>query len=373
MKLVCVADAHLHPFRVCSTDGGHDRLLDGLSVLRQSLALARDLGAVWVMAGDFKQPKTSWPQEALTGAHALLREYSDVAKVMVAGNHDAEGIGGSGLAPFKDVATVVESPQIVTPREDLELVCAPWNADRKTVRTLINARAVHQRSVLVAHGYLQGCMLGPESTRLSDKGIPLEEYGDFKVAIFGDIHKGQWRRPGDAKKRTPAAWLAYDKAQVRAGGEWKGEVYYCGSPYQQNWGERNDPAKGALVVDLATGYIALKELKAPKFVHLELDEKGLNRFVSEANGEGDPVRGNFIRVVYTGKPCAALDDLRDLAETCRSFQLILRREERQAEQRAQIHAGMDMGDILQGYVTAHPPPEGVDPARALEALKRLTS
>jgi hypothetical protein len=291
---------------------------------------------------------------------------------MVAGNHDSEGIGGSGLAPFKDVATVVESPQIVTPGEDLELVCAPWNADRKTVRALINARAVHQRSVLVAHGYLQGCMLGPESTRLSDKGIPLEEYGDFKVAIFGDIHKGQWRRPGDAKKRTPAAWLAYDKAQVRMGGPWAGEVYYCGSPYQQNWGERNDPAKGALVVDLATGYIALEEFKAPKFVHLDLDKKGLERFVDKTGAA--MYEGDFVRIVYTGKPCEALDDLRDpKGHPFRSFQLILRREERPAEQRAQIHAGMDMGDILHGYVTAHPPPEGVDPARALEALKRLTS
>jgi hypothetical protein len=384
VKLVCVADLHVHPYRLCSRDGGHDRLMDGLSVLRQSLDLARELEAVWVFAGDMKQPKRSWPQDALTGSLAVMREYEDVPKVMVEGNHDAKGEGGGGLAPFTDVATVVESACIVTPTEDVELVCAPWDADCATVRKLINARSVHTRLPLVAHGFLQGCALGPEDARIA-KGTPLEEYGNFSVAVFGDVHKGQWRRPGmpyagrhNVIECGPPTWLPYpmeerDGVKVREVGAWCGEVFYCGSTYQQNWGERNDPPKGALVVDLATGAVELWPLRSPRYHHLELDEDGLVTFVETSVRQA--YEGGFVRVVYTGKPCAALDAARGLGDSgeFRSFQVIMRRAERSAA-RAELHAGMPMSEILRSYVAARPfSDDPCESARALEALTRLVA
>jgi hypothetical protein len=373
MKLVCVADVHLHPYRICSRDGGHDRLMDGLGALRQSLDDARELRAVWVMAGDFKMPKTSWPQSALTGALAILRDYDDVPKVMVAGNHDAEGIGGSGLSPFRDVATVVERAEIVTPVEGVELVCAPWNADLKAVRALINARAVHRRPVLVAHAFLQGCMLGPEDARIA-KGVPVAEYGDFAVAIFGDVHKGQMREP--ATKTKPATWRGYPEgsgmgraAVVRSAKPWGGEVFYCGSPYQQNWGERKDGMKGSLVVDLKTGEVQVRAIDAPRFYHLEFDEGGLRTFAETTVWQA--YAENFVRIVYTGPPCAALDGVNQLADKFRSLQVVHRRPSAERLARvADMHAGMPMPELLRSYMAVRPPVD-LDPDRTFEALMRL--
>ena len=382
MRLVCVADLHVHPWRLCSRDGGHDRLLDGLSALRQSLDLAADLGAAWVFAGDMKQPKSTWPQSALTGAHEVLRDgkYEDVFKLMVVGNHDAWGEGGTGLAPFKDCATVVEKADIVEIDDPggadggQFVVCAPWDADRAEVRRLVNdglrGRKDHGLP-LVAHGFLQGCMLGPEDARIA-KGVPLEEYGNFSVAVFGDVHKCQWRAPARPDLGRPATWFPVtEEMSIREPGPWRGEVYYCGSPYQQNWGERNDGPKGALVVDLGTGEVYNRELKSPRYHHLELDEDGLRTFAETSVRQA--YAGGFVRVVYAGKPCAALDAARGMGDTgeFRSFQLVIRRVERSTA-RAEMHAGMPMGEILRNYVAARPP-ANLDPARTLEALMRLVA
>jgi len=264
VKIVATADVHLHPYRVCSRDGGHDRLMDGLSVLRQSLELARKHQAVWLMCGDFKQPKTNWPQEALTGAHEVLRAFGDVTKVMVAGNHDARGQGGSGLAPFADVAHVVHEQGILElPRGGPVIACFPWdsNLDSSSVQKMVRVA-----DLVAAHAFLQGIVIGPEDAHLGGKGVPIGRYGAFKVAVFGDIHKGQWRSNG--------VWTPFpmNGGIVREAGPWRGEVFYPGSPYQINWGERNDPAKGALVLDLETGEAVLHPLKAPRFIHIEVED-----------------------------------------------------------------------------------------------------
>lgn len=381
MKIVFTADLHLHPWRLCSRDGGHDRLLDGLSVLRQSLGLARELGAAWVFCGDMKVPKNQWPQSALTGALEIFREHGDVEKIMVPGNHDARGEGGTGLAPFRDVATVVERTDIVMVG-DVQVLCVPWDGDLEHARGFLKKK----RQPLVAHGFLQGCMLGPEDARIA-KGTPAAEYGDFSVAFFGDVHKGQWRRPA-APPRPPewAAFPSYDKDLqrhetltdarlsflMRGKQPWAGEIFYAGSPYQQNWGERNDPPKGALVVDTETGEVWLYSLKSPRYRHFELDQWGLEEFVKMPVDEsiGLLSRESFMRIVYTGKPCDALDYVRGMGEQFRSFQLIVRRPER-SERRADVHAGMATHDLLSGYVDARPPKD-LDPAKTLEAGVRLT-
>lgn len=366
VRLVVTADFHIHPYRQCSRDGGRDRLMDGLSCLRQSLDLARAERAVWVMAGDFKQPKTTWPQEALTGAHQILRQYGDVEKVMVAGNHDAEGLGGSGLAPFKDVAFIAE--QIVfaaLPKQGGHLLCAPWNADRSHVAGLLK-RSSDVRA-LIAHGFLAGVVLGPDDTQVPGRGISLTEYGRFPVAFFGDIHKGQMfvREPNRA-----ARWVQYGQIEVaphvvaiklRSPGAWRGEIFYPGSPYMQNWGERGDGAKGALLANLSTGAVELHLFKGPRFIQLETDKD------DDFEGILNDAAGNFLRIIYFGYPPPALDP--EKVALCRSVQLITRRPERQERRLADIHAGMSRKELLQKYMNARPPVG--DRERALTVGLRL--
>jgi hypothetical protein len=355
MKIVVVSDLHVHPYRLCSRDGGVDRLRDGLSCLRQSLELARTKSAAWVFAGDFKGPKTQWPQEALTGSHEILREYGDVEKIMLPGNHDARGIGGTGLAPFWDVAHVVEEAEYVR-AGDATLLCLPWDAPPRT-----DKRA---DVPIVAHGFLSGCMLGPEDVRIA-KGRSVAEYGDFPVAFFGDVHKGQWRHRGVGGQQT---WYAYKgEGQVRRPGPWAGEVLYAGSPYPQNWGERDDPPKGALLADLGTGEVTLHVFEAPRFRHFEIaTDHDLEAFVKNR----EQYRGDFVRVVYSGPPSMVVKAAENLGDQFRSFQFIARRVQKTVK-RAEIHAGMPVPEIIRNYVAAHPP-QGLDPDRTLEAMVRLS-
>lgn len=366
MKIVVTADVHVHPFRICSRDGGHDRLLDGLGALRQSLELARRERAAWIMAGDFKLPKTQWPQEALTGSHAVLREYGDVEKVMVAGNHDAIGLGGSGLAPFKDVARVIEEPSAVYIGDGEHLVLfAPWNADPARVAEL-QSQTSSRPAPFVGHAFLAGVVLGPEDSKVH-KGVPSAAYGKFPVAFFGDVHKGQWRRAPEANK--PERWTQYSgKGEdvrgailVRAPKAWGGEVFYPGSPYQQNWGERSDPPKGALLVDLGTGKVQLIPFKSPRFIQIELYEG--EKF------DGGGLEGNFARIVVDGRPTPELLE-RLQASGTRSLQIIVRKRERRVA-RADVHAGMPRRKLLEGYVAAHPPEDGVDRDKTIEIMERL--
>jgi hypothetical protein len=350
IKAVITADVHIHNFKICSRDNGADRLRDGLSVLRQSLDLARKSEAVWIMAGDFKQPKTQWPQEALTGSHEILREYGDVKKYMIAGNHDALGLGGSGLSPFKDCATVIEWEA----EEHDGILFVPFGADLTAVKT-------NKHLPIVTHAFIRGAFIGPEDIRLPGVGVDLADYGQFPVMFAGDIHKGQWRQPADPASGRAARWIAYENAgALRAPGSWKGEVFYPGSTYMQNWGERNDAVKGALLVNFKTGSVSVHEFDAPRFVQIELQDKAT------------PVgkSSDFVRII-TDDAKLTQQALEANGLTFRSVQIIERPRAETRETRSNIHAGMDKNEMLESYMKARPAPSGVDPEQAFVALSRL--
>jgi hypothetical protein len=156
-KYVITADVHVHPFKVCSRNNGAERLRAGLTALYQTLDYARQHHAVWVMAGDFKMPKTNWPQEALTGALEVMRDFPGVEKVMIAGNHDAMGLGGSGLQPFRDGCEAIivegEAEQIGG------MLYVPYGANLKNVK-------VNKHLPMVAHAFIQGAVIGAEDLQL---------------------------------------------------------------------------------------------------------------------------------------------------------------------------------------------------------------
>lgn len=362
-KLVCIADAHVHPWRLQSRDGGHDRLMDGLSVINQSLELAKNLDAVWVFAGDMKQPKTFWPQQALTGLHSIFRHYRrDVQMVMIAGNHDAMGEGGSGLAPFSDCARIVDTPESVD-IGGITLVCCPWNGKPSEVADLLETdKVLKGPRILIAHGFLQGCMLGPEDTRIA-KGIPIGDYGKFDLAIFGDVHKAQIRVPEAIEKGRPATWVEFPADGTLLP---TGSVVYCGSPYQQNWGERNDPKKGALVIDLDTQKAEMVYLTAPRYRHFDLHYETAVPFLEQLDAFDT---GDFVRIVYEGALGQVTDKLREWGQTQRSFQFI-QRKPTSVTQRIQVHAGMSKRELLVNYALARPLSDA-DPKVVLDALIRL--
>jgi DNA repair exonuclease SbcCD nuclease subunit len=353
-KYVITADVHIHPFKVCSRDNGADRLRDGLSALQQTLDYADQYDATWVMAGDFKMPKNTWPQEALTGSLEILRRYGTVRKYMIAGNHDGNGLGGSGLQPFYEVASVIDREA-----QDSEgMLYVPFGADLKAVKT-------NKHLPIVAHAFLAGAIIGAEDLQLSNAGIELAEFGQPPVAFFGDIHGAQMRLPADPKMGRTARWERIENTgKIRVPGPWRGEVYYPGSPYQQNWGERNQ-TKGCLLVDLEIGSVHFLPIIAPRFTHVELQDCEMLPNILLA---ADP--RDFIRVITdSAKWTAEAIEAKKLSY--RWLQITERARYTKSQKRAVVHAAMSKGEIIDNYMKTRPLPEGVTPEQVKTAMLRL--
>lgn len=354
-KVVITADVHIHPYRICSHNNGADRLRDGLDVLRRTLDIASEKHAMWIMAGDFKMPKTNWPQEALTGALDILRHYTHVEKVMLAGNHDAMGLGGSGLQPFRDKATDIVDGEA---EEIGGILYVPFGADLSIVKK-------NKHLPIVSHGFLRGAFLGPEDMRLPEKGIDPAEFGQFPVAFFGDIHNAQYRAPLDAEGLRHQWRSVQGSGPLRMPGRWRGEVYYPGSPYQQSWGER-DHVKGVLFADLRTGSIEFIEIDSPRFVHVELvDCEALPEKLLNARSK------DFVRIITpSARWTQGALDARGL--DFQDVQIIERKPLMQKQAvRAMVHAAMDSDEMLRGYMHSKPVPEDLDPELIMTAHRRL--
>lgn len=371
MKIIVVSDLHIHPYRLCSRDGGKDRLHDGLGALRQSLEMAQSHACPWVFCGDMKLPKLSWPQEALTGILELFESF-DVPKLMLPGNHDGDAshIGGSGLAPFAKHARVIEKPSIIE-WQGPTMAVLPWQAQRTTGALFAEARRF-RITTLVSHGFLAGVLLGPDDHRLPGVGLRMEDFGvgdPFTCVILGDIHKGQRL---DRTPPRPPTWVSWESPRPK--GPWIGDVLYPGSPYQQNWGERNDGPKGALLVDLDTGFVELLPIQAPR--HLLIDVPSLKFGDLEKLVHDAPTwEGHFVRVrvpdQILDKQAArgVIEKLRTLSRA-RWFHVEPVRT-RTTETRTPMHAGMAPAELLRTYLDARPFDGDVPSETLLKAGLRL--
>jgi hypothetical protein len=391
--LVVTSDLHLHPFRLCSNDGGRDRLADGLSALEQSLQVALDLNALWIFAGDMKSPRTYWPQEALNGALALFHRFSSVPKLLLPGNHDGPRVpGGSGLQAFTTCTNtrVVELPTLL-PGWAPGLAVWPCEADESGLETFVEQAQKTGCKVLLSHGLLSGCKLGPDSSR--GIGLTPERFGigvanpAFSLAIFGDVHRGQMFR----QYRHQWAWQAWDetlqapqsfpaKEQVIHRG-FHGQIIYPGDPYQQNWGEAGEWPKGALIVRPDSQEISLQPIKGPRFIKQDWTGRDLEEFKAFILGKfslaGEDLstwEGNFVRVTLPpwgdDRACQeVLNTVPKVAHT-RAFQLIVERVPR-VEVRSRIHAGMEPFQLVSEYVAARPPEEGLDEKAVITAGMHL--
>lgn len=275
MYTVLTSDLHLHPHRIGSRGAGLDRLDDGLRVLDDSLALAQQWQASWVMLGDFKLPRTFWPQNALTGAYAVLTRYPTVPKLLLAGNHDGHGTWGSGLRPFRNLpqTRIIDTPQLLRLPGFGLVACWPGNRSFDEFPAFRRQALARRVKVLFTHVMLSTALVG--TTVLPGKGIPLWAIGrrrPFDLIVSGDIHTGQRLvQYGSARPFwSPFRILArVEQAEhgylVRRAGPWGGDVIYPGSPYQQSWGEQADWPKGVLRVECASGRLWLHPSRAPRF------------------------------------------------------------------------------------------------------------
>ncbi len=385
-QIVATSDLHVHPFKIGSADGGADRLADGLAALRQSLEGARRARCPWLFCGDLKQPKHVWPQDALNGVIDLMASYGDVPKFLLPGNHDGVfGEFGSGLAPFGEMATVYDEPDVLQ-WKGLNLAFWPYGSKRLSELPAFFVRAMNELPaprILVAHLMFRGVALGPTDAHLPGAGATVEDFAIGKVfdlAICGDIHKGQiYLSLGRGKARAWKSYTEYGKTlfrgvfPIRGPREWGGEIIYPGSPYMQSWGEVNEWPKGFLLIDVGTGEVQFVGAKSPRFRAVEVGNWDMLRSLAEdppRHWEGDVVRLYVAEDVLATRGAAGMVDVVRAGAKARDFRAIPRRAPRPgAEPRPVV--GLKNEELFAAWADAHPLP-GVGKDALVRSLVELS-
>lgn len=368
---IVIADLHLHLYKGESQDGGQDRLRDGLVVLDASLRAAQRHMCPWLNLGDNKMPRAHWPVEVLSGMLSVLRRYPGVKKLIVRGNHDGDSTHGSGLLPFAEVATIVDTPSVFSGFGELPPFAVwPHGGDWSEYPRFLKQAEQNKARLLLGHLFLLGAVLGPDEIRLPGAGTPVRQLGvspegPFVLGVFGDVHKAQTWHPKPPRWEPGLPLHAVDK--------WAGMALYPGSPYMQSWGERGDGTKGFLHLDLARGCVEQMPTEAPQFLLFD---------VSSAHGELLPpartsVAGHFVRIRFPAWHAAA-DRERTLArlrgEAPRTLHAEVVPDDAETQARVPtMHAGQPLGDLLAEYVKARPLPKesGIRAAHLLAAGKKL--
>ena len=207
---------------------------DGLSATRQTLQVARDRNVPWVCLGDMKHLRDRWMLSALNGLLALFKEYADVPKLLLHGNHDGVAGGRSGLEVFREYALVVEDPFVcklppTTSGWKEPFALWPHQPTLDGLPAFLEIARKAKARVLFAHAFLSGAVLGPEEFRLAQKletfqyrrdVITLEQFGlvgknrVFDWGFLGDIHKQQHLDPNQSRGR----WVIGVPTPGRPGG-----------------------------------------------------------------------------------------------------------------------------------------------------------
>lgn len=360
-RFLFVADFHVHPWRECSQDAGADRLADGLSCVRQILTEAQQRhNCCVVFGGDMKQTKGQWSVPVLNGLLGLFREFQDVDVFAISGNHDGTANGRSGLDVFSDQPNV---HVFDAPMTDAAPWCAsdtvaywPWQSTLDGLPEFLQEAKRVKARVLVAHAFLSGAAVGPDAVRLKSEAT-LEQFGlagkgrCFDWGFFGDIHR-----------------------QQMLGGKGQATVWYAGSINCQNWGERED-GKGALFVDLDAGTVEPVPIQAPRFIVTDWsDVRDANKFLAanlaKPGALFDSWKGNFVRLLVCPRVDGKLLEQTREASGARAFQVVIQREAR-TERRADVSAAMSHGELLENYVKARPPQDGLSAKAVLDAGRRL--
>lgn len=96
-RAVVISDLHIHDWSAFATGDGlqNSRLQRSLAVLHHSLALAEDEKIPWLFPGDLVHTAGYALNVVLSGIIEVFQSYPEVVKLVVWGNHDARGVGGT--------------------------------------------------------------------------------------------------------------------------------------------------------------------------------------------------------------------------------------------------------------------------------------
>ncbi len=248
-RFVLLSDLHAHAWSAFAKGDGekNSRLQRSLQVMKDSLDKARELDVPWVFGGDIVHTAGYTMNVVLFELIDALKQYDDVVKLAVWGNHDARGVGGRICLEQTVLATIqhavrnfiVLDPSLGAllyedPKTGLTFAGAGYQPRAELLRYAQNA------DIGIYHQTVRGTKT-PAGVSL-DEGIPAEELVErHKLSVVGHVH--HWQHAA------------------------KGRVLIPGSPEHHNFGDVGD--HGWWIIDVDAEDYTLIEGGSPKFLTVE--------------------------------------------------------------------------------------------------------
>lgn len=186
-----------------------------------------ECSCLWEL-GDMTDDRSYIPIPALDAVCEGLEPFPDHdLNIKLIGNHE-QYLRDTTLhigRVFQNKFVVVDKPEVLEALSDTLLACAPYPATDAALAEWLSKTAYQYRNyekrVLLGHFQVVGCQLNSGQALL---GVPAEILGKYSISLLGHVHKPQ---------------------------QTGRNAFYVGSPFQQNFGEKNE-AKRVGVLDLET-------------------------------------------------------------------------------------------------------------------------
>ncbi len=223
MKIIWTADLHLSVYsndKVDPTTGLSERLTGIKNAMHNmaEFALSNNIKNIGI-AGDINHNKSVIYSLAQSILLDYVRSYKQLFFYIIDGNHDMSTKSANSVSSLKALDNEGNVDMIHVPKKVENMLLVPWHHD--ALSSIIKRNS---EDFLVSHFGLNEAQLSSGISIVSD--LKLSDLKDYKKCILGHYHKPQ---------------------EV-------GNVIYCGSLTQLDWGEKHED-KRFLVVDTDNGNI----------------------------------------------------------------------------------------------------------------------
>ena len=287
-----------------------------------AIFLKYECGCLWEL-GDMTDDRSYIPIPALDAVCEGLDAFPDhELNIKLIGNHE-QYLRDTTLhigRVFQSKFAVVDKPEVIEASADTLIACAPYPATDASLGDWLSKTAYtyrnYEKRILLGHFQVVGCQLNSGQALL---GVPAEILGKYSISLLGHVHKPQ-----------------------QAGRN----AFYVGSPFQQNFGEKNE-AKRVGVLNLETLELTWVPMPGyPEYRVLDFEQW------AKAVNEQDEHRSQV--VIRSPKQAEAFyrHALMSRAEPIYNYEL----DERTKAEVTKAQS-FTRDDVMQRWLDAHPPGE----------------
>ena len=269
MKVLCLADIHLHDFKDFSKtlqvrwdkekltyieDESGDILMNSrLFYILRGLADIRDTAITEgitniLIAGDVFHKRGTITVPVMNGAYQIFKSFKEKGLniYIIVGNHDQvdqSEISQHSLYTFKDMVHIIDRPETIDLGDNIKLYGIPFYRAKKTTLFYLNKYPKEQRenTIVMLHIGVDGGIVGGGFAMKDEYTIEEIEPDTWNAVILGHYHKPQ---------------------------KFAKNMCYCGTPIQNSFSDEqvDKSYNGFYILDTDTRELEFRELEAPRFL-----------------------------------------------------------------------------------------------------------